>query len=435
MDFALTEGQEMLRKTARDFLDKECPRSFVKEMEEDEAGYSPSTWRKTADLGWSGLRFPEKYGGLDGSLIDLAVLYEEMGRVMYPSPHLSTVVLCGSTILYAGNQEQKTEYLPKITRGDLILALALTEPEASWNGQAWDAEGVTVHAKRDGDAYVIDGTKLFVHDANVADYLLCVTRTDMKARAEEGITLFLVDAKSPGIRHSLLQTISGDKQFEVVFDSVRVAKNNIVGEVNGGWPHIARVLQEGAVMLCAEMVGAGQRLLELTVDYAKTRVQFDQPIGVNQYVQEHCVYLLREVEGSRWSTYQAAWRLSNNLNCDMEIAIAKAWTSDAHEEACWRAHQVFAGAGYMSDDSIIPMYSRRGKVQQLYLGDSTYHLRKVAEQLARWPSPKRPFGKPLGLWKMSEEEQKPAWQPWRERWDSIQRRKEKRQNRGTQPRI
>lgn len=426
MDYSMSEGQEMLKTAARDFLEKECPESLVREMEEDDDGYSPELWRKIADLGWLGLVYPEKYGGIGGSIVDLAVLYEEMGRAMFPSPYLSTVVLCGLTILAAGSEEQKAELLRKIVNGELILALALAEPESSWDGKGWDAEGVTVGATADGDDYIIDGTKLFVHDAQIADYLLCVTRTRNGAKPEDGITLFLVDAKSPGISYTLLRTTAGDKQSEVVFDQVRVPKKNMVGELNGGWSPLVKVLQTGAVMLCAEMVGAGQRVLELTVDYAKTRIQFDMPIGINQYVQDHCCYLLSEVDGSRWVTYQAAWRLSESLPCDFEVAVAKAWTSDAQERACWRAHQVFAGVGYTIDDGVLPLYSRRAKSAQLYLGDTAYHLKKVAEQVDKWPAPEKPRGKPLGIWDKDAEDIVPVWEPWRERYERIQRRKEER---------
>ncbi|MBW2091061.1 MAG: acyl-CoA dehydrogenase, partial [Deltaproteobacteria bacterium] len=176
-----------------------------------------------------------------------------------------------------------------------------------------------------------DGTKLFVHDAHIADYLLCVTRTKDDANPEDGITLFLVDAKDPGISYEILETTAGDKQSEVVFNKVRVPSKNIVGKLHEGWPPLEKVMQKGAVLLCAEMVGAGQRVLEITVDYAKTRIQFDMPIGINQYVQDHCVFLLSEVDAARWLTYQAVWKLSEGLPCDMEVAMAKAWTSDSHE--------------------------------------------------------------------------------------------------------
>ena len=310
MDFTLSEEQEMLKTMARDFLEKECLESVVREAEADDSGYSPELWRKIADLGWLGLIYPEKYGGSGGTVLDLSVLYEEIGRAMFPGPHLSTVVLCGLTILNAGSEEQKADLLPKIVKGDAILALALTEPESSWEGKAWDPEGVTLPATADGDDYIIDGTKLFVHDAHIADYLLCVTRTKKGGNPEDGVTLFLVNAKDPGISYTLLKTTAGDKQSEVVFDKVRVPRKNIVGELNGGWAPLAKSMQVGTVMLCAEMLGAGQSLLEIAVDYAKTRIQFDMPIGINQYIQEHCIYLLRDVEGSRWTTYLAAWKLS-----------------------------------------------------------------------------------------------------------------------------
>ena len=229
MDFAPSEEQEMLRRVARDFLEAECPESLVREMEEDDEGYSPEVWGKIADLGWLGLVYPEQYGGTGSSILDLAVLYEEMGRAMFPSPHLSTVVLCGLAILSAGSEKQKAELLPGIVNGSSILALALTEPESSWDGKAWDPEGVTVRATPDGEDYVIDGTKLFVHDAHIADYLLCVTRTRNGAKPEDGITLFLADAKDPQISYTPLRTTAGDKQSEVVFDKVRVPRKNIVG--------------------------------------------------------------------------------------------------------------------------------------------------------------------------------------------------------------
>ena len=414
MDFSLNEEQEMLKTMARDFLESEYPESVVREVARSDKGYSPELWRKIADLGWMGIIFPEEYGGIGGNAVDLEVLYEEMGRAIFVSPHLSTVVLCGQTILAAGTEEQKAELLPKIVNGDLILALALTEPESSWDGKAWNAEGVTVNAIPAGDDYIIDGVKLFVHDAHVADYLLCVARTKDGAVPEDGITLFLVDAKSPGINYTLLSTQSGDnKQSEVIFDKVKVPKKNIVGELNGGWTPLAKTMQLGAVMLCAEMAGAGQRVLELTVDYAKTRIQFDMPIGINQFVWGHCVQLVKDVDGSRQVTYLAAWNLSEGLPCDLEVAIAKAWTGDAYERACWTAHQVLAGVGSTDALGVMPLYTKRGNLAQFYLGDTNYHLEKIAQELETLPPPERAKGKPLGLWEAGKEGL-PSWDIWRD---------------------
>ncbi|MFC1886087.1 acyl-CoA dehydrogenase family protein [Thermodesulfobacteriota bacterium] len=423
MDFSLNEMQETLKKEAREFLKKECPESFVRDMEADHKGFSPELWRKMADLDWLGAIYPEQYGGMGISLMDLAVIYEEMGRAMLPSPHLSTVVLCGLTILEAGSDEQKADLLTKIAKGELILSLALTEPESSWDGRAWQAEGVSVRAVADGENYVINGTKLFVHDAHIADNLLCVARTADQGKPEEGITLFLVDAKDPGISYEILETTAGDKQCEVVFNNVKVPQTSIIGALNGGWPPLEKVLAKGAVLLCADMVGAGQRVLEITVDYAKARIQFDLPIGINQYVQDHCAYLLSEVDSSRWLTYQAAWKLTEGLPCDTEVAMAKAWTSDSHERACWRGHQVMAGTGYEVDNGLLPLYSRRGKTKQLYLGGSDHYLEKLMQHVEKWPEPEKFRGKALGIFDIPKEKQVPLWQPWRERWEEFEKGK------------
>ena len=410
MDFSYSEEQEKLIKTAREFLEKECTEDFIRQMEKDDKGYSPELWRKVAGLGWLGLAYPKKYGGGEGSLLDLTVLYQEMGRAMFPSPHLSTVVLGGLTILSAGSEEQKADLLPRIAKGDLVLALALTESESAWDGKAWDAEGVAVKATADGDDYVINGTKLFVHDAHIADYLLCVTRTRDGGKPEEGITLFLVDAKSPGISCTLLETTAEDKQSEVVFNKVKVPRKNMVGGLNGGWAPLAKVMQVGAVLLCGIMVGIGEKVLDMAVEHAKTRIQFEQPIGINQYVQDHCVWAATNVDGSRWATHQAAWTLSEGLPADMEVAIAKAWTGDAIEQACWRAHQVMAGVGYTIDKGTLPLYSRRAKLAQLYLGDAAHHKKTITAQLDKWPVPELPKGKPLGLWKdVPESGVTPEW--------------------------
>ena len=419
MDFSLKEEQEMLKTMARDFLEKECPEAVVRDTIRRTEGYSTELWRKIADLGWMGITFPEEYGGMGASLIDLAVLYEEMGRAMYVSPHLSTVVLCGNTVLAAGSKEQKDEILPGVVNGETILALALTEPESAWDGTAWTPQGVTVKATPDGDDYVIDGVKLFVHDAHVADRILCVARTKDGGAPEDGVTLFLVDAKSPGITCNLLKTMSGNhKQSEVVFDKVRVPAKNIIGELNGGWAPLKRSMQIGAVMLCAEMVGAGQKILELTVDYARTRIQFDMPIGIHQHVQAHCVQLVADVDSSRWVTYLAAWKLDENIDADFDVAVAKAWAGEANESACWRSHQVFAGVGSTEALGTLPLYTRFGNVDRFYLGDPEHCMGIIAGELESLPEPEKPKGKPLGLWDVSKQGL-PTWDIWKEYYEKA----------------
>lgn len=413
MDYLLNRKQEGLQKTARKLLEKECPESLVREAREDDEGYSPELWKKIARQGWLGLGFPEQYGGSGGSLLDLAVLYEEMGRAVCPSPHLSTVVLSGLTILNAGSERQKKAFLPKIASGEVIVALALSEPKSAWDGNSVDPSGITVKAVAGEKDYTINGTKLLVYDAHIADYILCVARTKAGGKDGDGITLFLIDAKSPGLECTQLKTTAYDKPCEVVFKKVIAPKTSIIGKVDKGWASLSKVLQIGAVMVCAQMVGSSQKALELAVDHAKTRIQFDMPIGVHQYVQGHCVDVLWYSETSRWLTYQAAWRLNEGLPCDMEVAMAKAWTNEAHEKACWHAHQVLAGVGYTSQKGAMSLYSMKGKSLQHYLGETGYCLEKVAEEMEKWPTPEEPRGKPLGLWGTPLEEQTPAWEPWR----------------------
>ncbi|MDP2730893.1 MAG: acyl-CoA dehydrogenase family protein [Dehalococcoidales bacterium] len=375
MDFTLSEEQEMLRTMARDFLTDKCPKTLVKEMEEDEKGYSPELWKEMVDLGWMGLVIPEEYGGSGMSFLDLSILLEEMGRACLPGPFFSTVVLGGLPILEAGNDDQKQTYLTRIASGEAIFSLALTEADAQYGPAS-----IAVKAAADNDGYTINGTKLFVPDAHIADYLLCVARTDEKAEAEKGLTVFIVDAKSPGISCTVLKTIAGDKLCEVVFEGVKVPKENILGELNRGWEVVQRIIQQAAVAKCSAMVGALQRMLEMTVDYAKERVQYDHPIGSLQVIQHYCANMATDVDGSRFSTYQAAWRLSEGLPARKEAAIAKAWLSEAGGRVIALAHQIHGAIGCTIDHDL-QYYTRRAKAAQLSFGDADFFREAVAQEM------------------------------------------------------
>ena len=376
MDFGLSEEQEMLKTSARDFLQKECPKQLVKQLDESDEGYSPELWRKMAELGWMGLPFPEKYGGGGGSFVDLSVLLEAMGYNVVPGPFFSTVVLGGMTILAAGNEEQKKRLLSEIASGKLILSLALTEPGFKYG----DAASIkTTATTRDGK-YVIKGTKLFVLDANVADYLLCVAKTKSTGKPENGVTIFLVDSKAPGIKLTLLKTLARDKQCEVVFDNVAVSKENIVGGLNKGWQIIQDVLQKATVAKCAEMVGGAQAALEMAVAYAKERVQFNRPIGSFQAIQHYCANMVSDVDGSRFVTYKAAWKVSEGVPATMDVAVAKAWTGAAYSRVTLLAHQIFGAVGFTMDHDL-HLYYRRAKAGEIIFGDGAFQRAIVAREL------------------------------------------------------
>ncbi|TRZ93846.1 MAG: acyl-CoA dehydrogenase [Dehalococcoidia bacterium] len=375
MDFNLSEEQEMLKTTARDFLEKECPKSLVRQMVGDERGYPPELWRKMADLGWLGLIFPEKYGGLGGSFLDLAVLQEEMGRACLPGPFFSAVILGGLFVLNAGSEEQKTSLLTKVANGELILTLALTEPSAGY-----DAASVEVEAISDNGDYVISGTKLFVPDAHIANYIICIARTKKGTAPEEGITAFLVDGKSPGISCTVLKTIAGDKLCEVVFDKVRVPKKNIVCKLDQAWSAVEKTLQQATVAKCAEMVGGAQQTVQMSADYLKERIVFGLPLGSFQVMHYYIGNMVVDVDSSRFLTYEAAWRLSEGLPCAINIAMAKAWTSNAYRRVTALGEQIFGGVGFIEDHDM-PLYFRRAKAAEVTLGDASFQRELVARQL------------------------------------------------------
>jgi len=276
MDLGLTEAQQMLKNSARAFLETECPETYVRAMEEDERGFTPELWQQIAEQGWLGLTFPEQYGGVGLDFVDLSILLEEMGRALLPGPYFSTVVMAGLCLQEAGSDEQKQEFLPRIAEGGIIMTLALTEPSARW-----DAQGVQTVARANDAGFTINGTKLFVPNAHVSDYIIVVART---GEGERGISLFIVGRDTPGIQQTLLKTIASDRQSELVFNNVSVPSSALLGELNQGWAAIEKVLAWGAVGKCAEMVGGGQQVLDMTVEYAKQRVQFGRPIGSFQAI-------------------------------------------------------------------------------------------------------------------------------------------------------
>jgi alkylation response protein AidB-like acyl-CoA dehydrogenase len=369
MNLTFSEEQEMLKKAAREFLADKCPKTVVKEIEESEKGYSAELWQEMAELGWIGLAFPEKFGGGDMSFLDLSVLLEEMGRACLPGPFFSTIVLGGLPILDLGSEEQKQKYLPKIIAGEQIFTLALTEPNAKY-----DAASITVKATPDNNDYIINGTKLFVPDAHIANYLLCVAKT------EHGITIFLVNAKSPGISYTILRTIAMDKLCEVVFDQVRVPKSNILGQPNQGWNEVQKIVKRAAVAKCCEIVGNIQQVLEMTTDYAKERKQFDRPIGSFQIMQHYCADMATDVEGARLATYQAAWMLSEGIPSTKEAAIAKAWVGEASQRVIALAHQIHGAIGVTMDHDL-QFYTRRAKSAELSFGDANFYREIVANEM------------------------------------------------------
>lgn len=375
MDLELSKEQKILKSSAQDFLKKESPASVMRELKDDDKGYSESIWKKMAELGWLGVIIPEAYGGMGGTFMDLTLILEAMGEVCFPGPFFSTVVLGGSVILDAASEEQKKTLLPRLSNGDLILAVALTEP-----GNGYEMSSIHTQAIAEKDGFNINGKKLFVENAHIADYIVCAARTDSGGSPNEGLTLFLVDTKSKGITCAVLDTLAYDKQCEVVFDNVHVPKENIIGEQGKASALLEVLLEKAAVAKCAEMVGCIQKAFDMTVAYGKERKQFGRPIGSFQAVQHHCANMVIDVDGARFITYQAAWKISQGISASMEASMAKAWTSDASRRVTFLGHQIH-GAISFCDEHDMHLYYRKAKTAEVAFGDSNFHLEKVAQYL------------------------------------------------------
>jgi alkylation response protein AidB-like acyl-CoA dehydrogenase len=376
MKYDLSPDQKLLKDTAREFFSKEFDTTLVRDMVKDGKGFTEEHWKKMAELGWMGILIPEQYADFEMSFLDMAVLLYEMGYACFPGPFFSTAVLGVITLLEAGSDPQKQKLLPEVARGDRILTLAWTE-----TSRAYSASGISARADLQNDHYALSGTKLFVPYAHIADTILCAARTeDPQEDREPGISLFIVDGKSPGLGVEVLSTMAGDKLCEVTLDQVRISRENLLGERNQGWSVLKRVLLKAAVAKCAEMSGGAQKVLEMVVDYAKKRVQFGQPIGSFQAIQHHCANILTYVDTSKFMTYQAAWRISQGLPFEKEASMCKAWVSDSYRQLAALGHQVMAGTGFM-EETDLQLYFKQAKAAETAFGDADFHREIVAGQI------------------------------------------------------
>jgi alkylation response protein AidB-like acyl-CoA dehydrogenase len=374
MDFGFSEEQELLRNTTRDFLAKECPMTYTRQMMEDDRGFSDDKWRKMAEQGWMGLLLPEAYGGSGLTFVDMVVVLEEMGRMVLPGPFFSTAVVGGTALLEGGSDAHKKAYLAKVAAGDLKVTLAQLEPSGRW-----DAEGIQLAARKNGGGYTLSGTKLFVPDAHTADLLIVVGRAPGSA-GTEGLTLFLVDAGAQGVTTTLLKTMDQTRKLcEVVLKDVTVGADRVLGAPGEGWKLLDRIVDRGKVGLCAEMCGGAQKVLEMSVEYAKVREQFGRPIGSFQAIQHKCANMLVEVESSKSVTYYAAWAVANDVaEAPLAAAMAKAYCSDAYRHTAGEGIQIHGGIGFTWEHDM-HLYFKRAKSSEVTFGDATWNRELVAQ--------------------------------------------------------
>jgi alkylation response protein AidB-like acyl-CoA dehydrogenase len=375
MNFGFNEEQELLRSTARKFFDNECASVTVRKLMDGPEGMTPQLWKKIAEQGWTGLIFADEHGGMGLGFVDLVVLMEEMGRAVVPGPFFSTVLLGGLAIREAGTDAQKKTWLPKISSGEARATLAWMEPSAELG-----ARGIALQATAKGAGFTLSGTKLFVHDAHTADVIVVAGRTASGKSPEEGVSLFLVPRGTPGMNVTLLPTMDQTRKLcEVELKDVALGAEALMGQVGSGWAPLARVIDRATVALCAEMCGGAQKVLEMTVEYAKIRQAFGRPIGSYQGVKHKAADMLVDVENSKSITYYAAWAMDEGVpEGQLAVSMAKAYVSDAYRRVSGAGIQLHGGIGFTWEHDL-HLYFKRAKGSEFTFGDATWHRERVAQ--------------------------------------------------------
>jgi alkylation response protein AidB-like acyl-CoA dehydrogenase len=374
VNFAFSEEQEELRRTVRQFLESKSPSTEVRRLMETTEGYDPAVWSQMAEqLGLQSLHIPEEYGGQGFSFVELAIVLEEMGRVLLCAPYFSTVVLATNAILNAGSPDDRKALLPGIASGETIAALAFTEP----NGK-WDAAGITMEATQAGGNWTLSGTKSFVIDGHTANTIVVVART-AGSSGVDGIAFFTVDGDASGLTRTPLATMDQTrKQAKLEFANVSATP---LGTPGDGFAAFSKTLDQAAVALANEMIGGAQFVLDMSVEYAKVRVQFGRPIGSFQAIKHKCADMLLEVESGKSAAYYAAWAAAeDNEELPVVAALAKAYISDAYFHCAAENIQIHGGIGFTWEHDA-HLYFKRAKSSEIFLGDATYHRELLAQRI------------------------------------------------------
>ena len=369
MEFGFSEEQEELRKSVRRFLEDKSPTGEVRRLMETGDGYDPAVWSQMAEqLGLQSLAIPEEYGGAGYGYVELGIVFEEMGRSLLCAPYFSTVGLAAATLLASGDEDAKKAHLPGIAAGETIATLALTEDSGRW-----DLDGVACSARADGDGYRLDGHKMFVVDGHVASLFLVAARTDA------GLSLFAVSGDAEGLERTALHTMDQTrKQARLEFAGTPARLVGGDGAASAGLTH---ALDLAAVALAAEQVGGAQRVLEMSVDYAKTRIQFGRPIGSFQAIKHKCADMLLEVESAKSAAYYAEWAAAEGSDeLPVVACLAKAYCSEAYFHAAAENIQIHGGIGFTWEHDA-HLYFKRAKSSELMLGDPAYHRELLAQRI------------------------------------------------------
>jgi len=367
LDLEFSPEQEMLRETVRKVCATYSPLSVVRELEDDPVGYSAELWQQMAELDLIGLLLPEEHGGSGMSALEGVVLYEELGRALAPTPHFVSAVLCGGALATAGSTEQRSQWLPRIAAGEAIVTPAWFEPENSSR-----SAGVQMRAEPDGSGFRLTGTKRHVAFASSAVALVVLART---GDGPGDVDLFLVDAGTPGLSMDQQLTVASDTQYQVTFDAVHVTGDQRIGAPRSGWGTWDSVMADGCILLAAQAMGGAQQALDITVQYAKDREQFDKPLGAFQAIAHYLADAVTAVDGGTTLVYEAAWARSEGRSVDTLAPMAKLFACRTYRDVTAMAQQVFGGIGFTVDFDI-QLYFRRAKQLQLSWWDAR-HLEEL----------------------------------------------------------
>jgi alkylation response protein AidB-like acyl-CoA dehydrogenase len=368
------EQERSVRDAAREFLSVESPPKLARAMERDERGYPPELWARLAELGWLGISLPEEYGGQGLPLTYTGLLLGEIGRHITPVPLHSTTV-AALAIAQFGKVGQKQRFLPGLASGEQIGTFAFQELSGEITPGSIQLQGTI-----EGDALVLNGTKAFVDNFNVADLCVVVFRTETSDDPREGIGVAIVDTSLPGLSITPLVATAKDRQFIVHFDDVRVPLANVLGEPGNAWGVARGLFDQAVALLCAQLVGAARRDMEMAVDYSKQRHAFGRPIGSFQALQHLEADMLNAVDGSELLTYEAIWRLDAGLPASVEVSQAKAFASERCIFACRASQQIHGGIGFMQEFDL-QLWYRRVASWALRLGSSADHRERLEKTL------------------------------------------------------
>jgi alkylation response protein AidB-like acyl-CoA dehydrogenase len=372
MDLDFTEEQEMLREMVRGVCAEHCSIEVVRAMEDDPTGYPANFWKQLGELDLLGLTIPEEYGGSAMSMLDAAVVYEEFGRALVPTPHFVSSILGAGALLCAGSDDQKKQWLPGIVSGDAILTPAWLEPS---NG--FGPKGVRMQVELDGDAYVLNGVKRHVLYASSATRLLVLVRT---GGGEQDIDLLLVDPNAPGVELTQHMSISSDTQYRVDFTDVRVPVSDRIGAAGSGWNTWNEVMHDGIILAAAQATGGAAQALDMTCEFANERHQFDKPLSSFQAISHYLVDAGTALAGGTTVVYEAAWARSQGKPIDRLAPMAKLFACQTYRDLTAMALQVYGGVGFTVEYDI-QLYFRRAKQLQISWWDTAYLEELVASSV------------------------------------------------------